>query len=490
MTRPQGIMSDKIFHKIVKEGKEMGVGLFVPFLNGEPFANPKIFKWLDYLQNEGVQTLLYTNAGLLTKEKIDRLVQYKNIKRINCSINAASKETYDQVTRGPDYQTVVDNVKYLIEKSPFRVTCEMTIVKENIHEVEDFVKQWKGHNHINTFMNWAGKRHDTRETTGVRVPCSALGNLYVLWDGRVCLCCFDSDGQVIIGDLNTQSLREVWDNAQSLRDRHAALDFDMDLCRDCNVNCADRKLKKPMKLSIIIAFYNSHGAVKRQIKHFAAMNLPDDIEFIFVDDGSNPPHNIKDYSLKNLILHHTYDKRPWTQGLARNAGAKIALGEYLLMTDIDHILSKEAIMESYNFTGEKMIFPRYFGVLLEDGRLSQETEVLIDYGLDPARIASKRGLYASVHGNTFCIKKKTFFELGMYDPRHCNYGHHAASKKGEDGAFNAVWNRWAAQKGILPSLGSKIYHFPIGRYTLTCNFNPHGLFHNLSQAQEIQPNKP
>jgi len=245
-----------------------------------------------------------------------------------------------------------------------------------------------------------------------------------------------------------------------------------------------------MKLSIIIAFYNSHGAVKRQIKHFAAMNLPDDIEFIFVDDGSNPPHNIKDYSLKNLILHHTYDKRPWTQGLARNAGAKIALGEYLLMTDIDHILSKEAIMESYNFTGEKMIFPRYFGVLLEDGRLSQETEVLIDYGLDPARIASKRGLYASVHGNTFCIKKKTFFELGMYDPRHCNYGHHAASKKGEDGAFNAVWNRWAAQKGILPSLGSKIYHFPIGRYTLTCNFNPHGLFHNLSQAQEIQPNKP
>ncbi|KKT34565.1 MAG: hypothetical protein UW23_C0034G0004 [Candidatus Collierbacteria bacterium GW2011_GWA1_44_12] len=42
-----------------------------------------------------------------------------------------------------------------------------------------------------------------------------------------------------------------------------------------------------MKLSIIIAFYNSHEAVKRQVKYFSSMDLPDDIEFILVDDGSD-----------------------------------------------------------------------------------------------------------------------------------------------------------------------------------------------------------
>jgi glycosyltransferase involved in cell wall biosynthesis len=127
-----------------------------------------------------------------------------------------------------------------------------------------------------------------------------------------------------------------------------------------------------MKLSVVIAVYQSHEVVRRQVEHFKKMSLPGDIEFIIVDDGSTPP--IVCDGLKNLTVLYTNDKRPWTQGLARNMGAKAAKGEYLLMTDIDHILSKEAIMDSYNFTGDKMIFPRYFGVLLEDGTLSQELQ--------------------------------------------------------------------------------------------------------------------
>ena len=32
----------------------------------------------------------------------------------------------------------------------------------------------------------------------------------VLWDGRVALCCADFDGRVILGDLRTSTIREVW----------------------------------------------------------------------------------------------------------------------------------------------------------------------------------------------------------------------------------------------------------------------------------------
>jgi glycosyltransferase involved in cell wall biosynthesis len=244
-----------------------------------------------------------------------------------------------------------------------------------------------------------------------------------------------------------------------------------------------------MKLSIVIAFYNSHEVVKRQVKHFAKMLLPDDIEFVFVDDGSNPPHNLKDYSLKNLHLVHTNDKRPWTQGLARNIGSRKAKGEYLLMTDIDHVLSYEAIMDSYNFQGDKMIFPRHFGVLLEDGTLSQEKKVLKKYGMDMSRLKTKRGLYASVHGNTFTMKHSTFDALGRYSPRHCLFGHHAADRQGEDSVLNRRWNHFAAKNGITLAVGSKIFMFPIARYHVKGDKNPLGLFHNLSQELVPQPLK-
>ena len=41
-----------------------------------------------------------------------------------------------------------------------------------------------------------------------------------------------------------------------------------------------------MKCSIIIAIYNSHEIVRRQLLHFESIGIPDDMELILVDDGS------------------------------------------------------------------------------------------------------------------------------------------------------------------------------------------------------------
>ena len=227
----------------------------------------------------------------------------------------------------------------------------------------------------------------------------------------------------------------------------------------------------------MIAFFESYGAVARQVKYFNKMNLPDDIEFIFIDDGSDPPHRRDDYQLKNLTLLHTNDKRPWTQGLARNMGAKVAKGEYLMVTDIDHIFSREAIDDVYNFTEDRMNFRRFFGVLLEDGTLSQEPKDLEEYGMDMNRLKRSRGLYASVHENTYAIKKTLFDELGGYDLKYCLTGR---PQGGDESNFRIKWNQLAAERGLNPGVyGSNIYMFPIGRFHRDYDLNPKGLFHHL-----------
>lgn len=237
LTRPQGTMTDETFHKIIQEGKAMGVRRFIPFLNGEPFINPKIFDWLDYMQKEGVSTCLFTNAELLDQDKVDKLAKYTNIEYINCSFNAATEETRKKIMPGSNFETTKKNIDYLIKTVPFKVKVGMTVVENNFPEKEAFRKMWGGRAKFGDFVNWAGDKHDPQEKIGDKIPCpQLLTHLNVLWDGRVCLCCFDFDGKVILGDLNTQSLLEIWDNAEPLRQKHLSLDFDLPLCRDCNNN--------------------------------------------------------------------------------------------------------------------------------------------------------------------------------------------------------------------------------------------------------------
>lgn len=235
MTRPTGEMNDELFHKIIKEGKEMGADQFLPFLNGEPFLFPRIWEWLDYMRDEGVRVYLFTNAELMN---VDRLIKYPNIRYVCCGINAATEETHKKIMRGPKYETVKNNVQELIYKAPFKVYASMVVVEANQHEVEDFKKIWGKHAIFGDFKNWAGARHDKLEKTSTkRVPCVSLMNsLTILWDGRVVPCCLDFDGKFILGDVNRQTLKEIWNNSAWLREKHRKLDFSMIPCIDCNQN--------------------------------------------------------------------------------------------------------------------------------------------------------------------------------------------------------------------------------------------------------------
>jgi hypothetical protein len=158
----------------------------------------------------------------------------------------------------------------------------------------------------------------------------------------------------------------------------------------------------------------------------------------------------------------------------------------MLMTDIDHIISREAIDAVSSFTEDKMIFPRYIGILDENGVLTQDLDTLYKYGFSPARY-KMRELYASVHGNTFAMRRTVFEELGGYNPRKCQYEMHAPPRMGEDCHFNTEWNHWATPKGKKAVLGPPIYMFPVGRYHVDGSNNPMGIFHGLSYEPVKQP---
>jgi radical SAM protein with 4Fe4S-binding SPASM domain len=234
MKRKGGTMTDELFYKIVDEAVEMGVTMITPFLNGEPFMFPRLFEWLDYLKLKGLRFTLYTNATYFTKEKADKLNTYDNITEIVFSFHGYDKASYE-LQMGIPYEVSKANIEYFISiaKIPYRVYLLASVI--NVQGLDKFKEMWGDKIFIGKYVNWAGKRPSSME--GTRRPCERLLNeMTIYWDGRVNLCCMDSDAGVILGDLNTQTIKEVWESNQWRRDSHKAYNFDLDLCRDCNFN--------------------------------------------------------------------------------------------------------------------------------------------------------------------------------------------------------------------------------------------------------------
>ena len=215
------------------------------------------------------------------------------------------------------------------------------------------------------------------------------------------------------------------------------------------------------KLSVIIAVLDSHEVVKRQLLHFQKMlfSNDNDVEFIIVDDGSDPP--LQDWLILNMdkieincMIIQTNDKRKWSQPCARNAGAKIARSQKFLMTDIDHVISKEAIQFCVDSNEDKVMFPRQWAVLDKDGSINQGDRILEAYGL-PSKIFKERGLNGGMHHNTFMIKRSLFEKLEGYDESFC--GKYGGDDTNFSNRYSDLYKNGEAKRHVL---GPSIYVFP------------------------------
>ena len=248
MTRAKGIMAFPLAQRIIDQCAVARVPHVQLHNFGEALMDKMVADKVAYAKAVGIPKVSLISNGSLLRHTVSAALIEAQLDDIQISIDAASKESFEAVRVGLKYDGVVKNIETLLRLRTERGVTHPKLVlsfvyRENPEEVEQFSAQWRDRPGVTVWLtrlhNWAGTLGPARAAAGY--PCSRLWQtLTVLWDGRVSLCCVDSDGHVILGDMGYQTLTDVWNGSLYREARRAhLLRTGPSLCLTCDLPLMD-----------------------------------------------------------------------------------------------------------------------------------------------------------------------------------------------------------------------------------------------------------
>lgn len=220
-------MSDDLFDKIVSEiaPHKNHIEKVMPYLDGEPLLDRKIFERIKKLKSAGIRWVnIATNGSLLSDRKIEELLR-SGLDEVYITIDSLNKEIYENIRIGLKFEQVLERTLKLISErdrlgSNLRIRIQMVRQESNFSETNDFIKYWKPKLRdsdqvvIQNAHNWGNKVSVKKIGDESRVnetPCIALwGTFVVHLNGVVPLCCIDTESDYKVGDINIETIENVW----------------------------------------------------------------------------------------------------------------------------------------------------------------------------------------------------------------------------------------------------------------------------------------
>ena len=271
MGRPKMMMPMEDYKKIIDNIKS-SVSVVLPWFSNEPLLVPHIGEMIKYASQNGIYTVISTNAVLLTKEKSKELI-LSGLDEIILCLDGMSKESYEPFREGAEFDKVLENIKNFCRikeeiggRKPF-VELQFILTKLNqneIPEVKKLAKELKvdrlriksfalseyayneeeSRNLSERFLpdasNYIGKIRYEKSGSELRIKnrkknCDlALSNIVILADGRVSMCCYDYKGQYVYGNVLENKLKDFWHSPENREKRKMAKMRTYPLCKVCD----------------------------------------------------------------------------------------------------------------------------------------------------------------------------------------------------------------------------------------------------------------
>lgn len=216
---------------------------------GEPLLYPRLAEAIELFPGCSVSS----NTMNLDAEYAKELLA-TSLWRIRLCVDTIDPKVYPLVRRGGRFDEVVDNIRTFLELSKgsdISVEIQKMITLQTAHEsVQDFEAFFDldGYPQAKVIEKTC-EGLDTTDATDLHEEYYGCFQGYpfrwfvVLSDGRVTHCCYDYDGSQAIGDMKTQTVRQILasDRITELMEAFKARDFDtLPRCGECYKNTSGK----------------------------------------------------------------------------------------------------------------------------------------------------------------------------------------------------------------------------------------------------------
>lgn len=250
---PHGIMKGDLFRKIIDQIKNPWGTKIIPYFNNEPFLDPYFIDRLKYINKKcpGAEIEISTNVSMLDKVMQDKMLGIE-IKDLRMSVFGFSSKTHKMIMRGLSWKSVLFNLKSVAINKKLRSNIGQLslvminypgITNKDIESAKKFCID-----HYIKFELWGFldrsdnvKSYKNNIYNKNIIGCEQdrpLDRMHIRYDGKVVLCCMDWKSEYILGDLNKNSLQEIWDSVQYKKIRESIYlgrGNSPELCKKCKL---------------------------------------------------------------------------------------------------------------------------------------------------------------------------------------------------------------------------------------------------------------
>jgi len=208
----------EVFQEVIDQAVPKGLkAVRLNYIN-EPLIRKDIVKYIEYARKAGILDVYFSTNGSLLSEAMSKALIDAGLLRLQVSIDAATKETFDKIRVGGNFAAIKRNIeRFLLIREKLGTnlpTVRLNFVKspENMHELQEFIDFWSGKvdgigiQDLIGILDRTGKQNldASPETFNCNQP---FNHLTIRYDGEILPCCSFFGSEIPIAKL--QSLTQL-----------------------------------------------------------------------------------------------------------------------------------------------------------------------------------------------------------------------------------------------------------------------------------------